>query len=182
MVCQVWTSLKLNASYTIKVSKTHGIVLAIHDRPSWGSHCGNWAVTQDSTATQAFSQGFTLKKVWKISKRRGISAAWDGAQAHVKNTDGDSVGSCPLEQDRRYHRKEVWKKKKSCCYMGWILALGRTGVGNTDYFPIFAKAFCLAWGKTIIFCPNFLLSKIFYTFASGGEEMMLEGNIFSITT
>lgn len=111
MVCQVWTSLKLNASYTIKVSKTHGIVLAIHDRPSWGSHCGNWAVTQDSTATQAFSQGFTLKKVWKISKRRGISAAWDGAQAHVKNMDGDSVGSCPLEQDRRYHRKEVWKKK-----------------------------------------------------------------------
>lgn len=66
--------------------------------------------------------------------------------------------------------------------MGWILALGRTGVGNTDYFPIFAKAFCLAWGKTIIFCPNFLLSKIFYTFASGGEEMMLEGNIFSINT
>lgn len=111
MVCQVWTSLKLNTSYTIKVSKTHGIVLAVHDRPSWGSHCGNWAVTQDSTATQAFSQGFTLKKVWKISKRRGISAAWDGAQAHVKNMDGDSVGSCPLEQDRRYHRKEVWKKK-----------------------------------------------------------------------
>lgn len=126
------------------------MVFAVHNWSSWGSHCGNWAVTQDNIATRAFSQGFTLKKVWKISKGKGISA-WDGAQDHVKNMDGDSVGSCPLEQDRRYHRKEVWKKK-SCCYLGWILALGRTGVGDTDYFPIFAKAFfCLAWGKTIFF-------------------------------
>lgn len=111
---------------------------------------------------ESLQPGMEPKPMWKI----WMEIQWD--PAHWSKTGGITG------------RKS--EKKKSCCYMGWILALGRTGVGDTDYFPIFAKAFCLAWGKTIIFCPNFLLSKIFYTFASGGEEMMLEGNIFSINT
>lgn len=157
------------------------MVFAVHNWSSWGSHCGNWAVTQDNIATRAFSQGFTLKKVWKISKGKGISA-WDGAQDHVKNADGDSVGSCPLEQDRRYHRKEVWKKK-ILLLSGLNLSFRENGSWWYRLFSHLCQGFLLSgMRQNNFFCLNFLLSKIFYMFVSGGEEMMLEGNIFSINT
>lgn len=62
------------------------------------------------TATPAFGQGFPLKQLWEITKGKGISAAWSGAWDHVKNLDGDSARSCPLEQERRNRGKEVSEK------------------------------------------------------------------------
>lgn len=75
------------------------------------------------------------------------------------------------------------EKKKSYCYLGWILVLGREGVGGRDYFPSLAKIFfCLIRGKTT-FCLNFLVSKnTFNLSVRGGEERMLEQNIFSTVT
>lgn len=69
--------------------------------------CFGWV----DTATLDFGQGFTLKEVWEEPEGKGVSAAWSGAWDHVKELDEDSVGSCPLQQERRNHRKEVfWKK------------------------------------------------------------------------
>lgn len=128
--------------------------------------CFGWV----HTATPNFRLGFTLRKVWEEPEGKGVSAAWNGAWDHVKELDGDSVGSCPLQQERRNHRKEVFWKKISYCNLGWIFVLGRGGAGDRDDFPSLAKIFfCLIRGKTT-FASIFLSQKIHSICLSGVER------------
>lgn len=126
-----------------------------------------------------FQAGIRSKKVWEEPEGKGVSAAWNGAWDHVKELDGDWVGSCPLQQEEESQEGSLLKKM-SYCYLGWILVLGSWWQGLSSQ-P--CQDILLSDMKQNNFCLNFLVSKnTFNLSVRGGEERMLEQNIFSTVT